>query len=246
MTKSLLPYISRRTIAVVEVPDIVENASDGFHPELLAAPASQNVNPVVNRPTGIDKVSLPVLPAISPRAIAPTPGQQAVVGRKIAQASAAIAQPGFNHSAVKTTRKVSKDASQIVYIDDSPADSRAMSQIVEELGYKYNNIQNPLQALPVLLELKPKLIFLDLVMPFANGYEVCAQIRRISALQHTPIVIVTSNDGIADRVRAKVVGASGFLGKPIQQKKVAKVLQKYLDGEEENAQSEQQSTPVVF
>ena len=247
LTKSLLPYISRRMMTVTELPDLVNHPSDGFHPELLPPGSDNNdINPVANSPVGIDKVTLPVLPIAGREAIAKSKEQQVVIGRKIAQASAAIAQPGFNHSAVRATHKISKDAAQIVYIDDSPADSRTMGKIVEELGYKYNNIQDPLQALPILLELKPKLIFLDLVMPFANGYEVCAQIRRISTLEQTPIVIVTSNDGIADRVRAKVVGASGFLGKPIQQKKVAKVLQKYLDGEAENTVTEHPSAPAVF
>ena len=118
--------------------------------------------------------------------------------------------------------------STVLYIDDSPTDSQTMAQIIQTAGYRYVNIADPLQALPQLLELKPQLIFLDLVMPFANGYELCAQIRRISAFRATPIVIVTNNDGIADRVRAKVVGASGFLGKPIRQKQVLKVLQKYI------------------
>ncbi|MEO1403189.1 MAG: response regulator [Cyanobacteria bacterium J06635_1] len=116
----------------------------------------------------------------------------------------------------------------VTYIDDNPADSQAMAQIIQAAGYQYTNIADPVQALLQLLELKPQLIFLDLVMPIANGYEVCAQIRRISAFKDTPIIIVTNNDGIADRVRAKVVGASGFLGKPINQQRVSKVLKKYL------------------
>ncbi|MBE9060968.1 response regulator [cf. Phormidesmis sp. LEGE 11477] len=129
----------------------------------------------------------------------------------------------------KRTKKAgNKRLPRVVYIDDSPADSRAMSSIVEKLGYEYVNIQDPLQALPMLIELKPKLIFLDLVMPIANGYEVCAQIRRITAFKEIPVVIVTSNDGIADRVRAKLVGASGFMGKPIQEERILKVFQKYL------------------
>lgn len=124
--------------------------------------------------------------------------------------------------------KVYRQAPGIAYIDDSLTDSRAMAEIVKDLGYRYTNIPNPIQALPALIESKPKLIFLDLVMPTANGYEVCAQIRRVSALKNTPVVIVTSNDGIADRVRAKIAGASGFIGKPIRSEKVKKVVKKHL------------------
>ena len=116
----------------------------------------------------------------------------------------------------------------IVYIDDSPNDSQVMGQILTSAGYRFINIQNPVSALPTLIENKPDLIFLDLVMPVANGYEICSQIRRVSSFKNTPVVILTSNDGIVDRVRAKMVGSSGFLAKPIESEKVLATLQKYL------------------
>lgn len=116
----------------------------------------------------------------------------------------------------------------IACIDDSKVDSLTMNQILTKAGYQCIGIQNPVQALPILLEHKPDLIFLDLVMPVANGYEICAQIRRISVFKNTPIIILTSNDGIVDRVRAKVVGSSGFLAKPINPDKVLATLQKYI------------------
>ena len=118
--------------------------------------------------------------------------------------------------------------SLVVCIDDSRIDSQAMNQILTQAGYRCINIQDPVKALPILLEHKPALIFLDLVMPVANGYEICAQIRRISTFKDTPVIILTSNDGIVDRVRAKMVGSSGFLAKPIDSEKVLKVLQRYL------------------
>ncbi|MBT9314808.1 response regulator transcription factor [Leptothoe spongobia] len=118
-------------------------------------------------------------------------------------------------------------STSVVYVDDSPADSEVMAEIVKKAGYSYFNISDSLQALPQLLELKPQLIFLDLVMPMANGYELCAQIRRISAFKKTPIVIVTNNNGIADRLRSRFVGAYGFLHKPIREKYVLKILKKY-------------------
>ncbi|NJO76303.1 MAG: response regulator [Leptolyngbyaceae cyanobacterium RM1_406_9] len=116
----------------------------------------------------------------------------------------------------------------VVYIDDSRFDRIAMGQILLKAGYRFINIQDPLQALPTLIEQKPALIFLDLLMPVTNGYEVCAQIRRVSALKNTPIIMVTSRDGIVDRVRAKLVNATGFIAKPIESDKVLATLQEHL------------------
>lgn len=116
----------------------------------------------------------------------------------------------------------------VAYIDDSLMDSQIMSQIVTKVGLRYINLQDSVLALPMLLENKPSLIFLDLVMPVANGYEICAQIRRTSIFKDTPVIIVTGNDGIVDRVRAKIVRSTDFLAKPIDTNKVLAVLRKYL------------------
>lgn len=119
--------------------------------------------------------------------------------------------------------------STVVYVDDNPLDSQAMAKIIEGAGYGYSNISEPLKALPLLLEIRPKLIFLDLVMPYTNGYEMCSQIRRASVFEKIPIVIVTNNDGIIDRIRARFVGASGFFSKPVRADRVVKVLLKHLE-----------------
>jgi CheY-like chemotaxis protein len=116
----------------------------------------------------------------------------------------------------------------VAYIDDNRFDSLTMNQILSQTGYRFIAIRDPVQALPILLEKKPDLIFLDLLMPITNGYEVCIQIRRVSALKETPVIIVTASDGQLDRARAKLVGASGFISKPIVPTDVLTVLQQYL------------------
>lgn len=128
----------------------------------------------------------------------------------------------------KTLAASKPEASLIAYIDDHKIDGQIMNHILAQMGYRSIHIQDPMQALPLLLEHKPELIFLDLVMPIINGYEACTQIRRVSRFKDTPIIILTSNDGIVDRVRAKIAGSTGFLAKPIQPAKVQIVLQKYL------------------
>ncbi|MGB7251855.1 MAG: response regulator [Phormidesmis sp.] len=208
LTASILPYVSHQLLGLVEVPDIVEDASDGLHPELFKP------NSFANRKT----------PHLSTLKLQTERAQKKPI---ISNPNSLPAHHDGNHRD-KLSRAARNRSSRVIYIDDSPADSRAMSNIVMSLGYQYTNIRDPLQALPMLIELKPELIFLDLVMPIANGYEVCAQIRRISTFKDIPVIIVTSNDSIADRVRARIVGASGFLGKPIQREKVLKVLKKHL------------------
>ena len=90
-------------------------------------------------------------------------------------------------------------------------------------------ITNPLQGISILLDRKPDLIFLDLVMPNTNGYELCTFLRKTSAFQNTPIVILTGHDGVIDRVRAKLSGSSEFLAKPPEPDKVLQVVERFLE-----------------
>lgn len=116
----------------------------------------------------------------------------------------------------------------VVGIDDSYLEKQILERYVRGLGCRFIGIEDPIQALPLLLEYKPDIIFLDLVMPIANGYEICGQIRKITKLKDTPVVILTGNDGIVDRVRAKLVGATDFLGKPIESAQVEQMLQRHI------------------
>ena len=116
----------------------------------------------------------------------------------------------------------------VICIDDNPEVCESMRSIVTDAGYRFIAIQDATQALPRLLENKPDLIFLDLIMPKVNGYEICGQIRRISTFAQIPIVILTGKDGLLDRVRSKVVGASEFTCKPINKHAIVTSLAKYL------------------
>ena len=112
-------------------------------------------------------------------------------------------------------------------IDDSSTVCTRMKQIITGEGSRFFGIQDPMKAIPSLLKNQPDLIFLDLMMPIVNGYELCAQIRRISQAKRIPIVILTGKDGLIDRVRSKVVGANDFIAKPVNQQQVLSILRKY-------------------
>ncbi|OKH25635.1 response regulator [Hydrococcus rivularis NIES-593] len=116
----------------------------------------------------------------------------------------------------------------IACVDDSPLMCQTMEKILTAANYQFVGINDPLRAIAILLARKPDLIFLDLVMPNANGYEICGQLRRMTFFKDTPIVILTGNDGIVDRVRAKMVGSTDFISKPVDPEIVIGTIRKHL------------------
>jgi two-component system, chemotaxis family, response regulator PixG len=157
----------------------------------------------------IESIDLPDLPI-------PTPGNK----------SSPPAQRKRSHPASLPPKTA--PAKLAICIDDNPQVCEIMRAIVTEAGYRFIAIQDATQALPRLLETKPDLIFLDLIMPKINGYEICGQIRRISSFVDVPIVILTDRDGLLDRVRSKVVGATEFISKPISRNAIETAIDRYL------------------
>ena len=139
--------------------------------------------------------------------------------------------------------KVSSKKPLIACIDDSPQICNIMEQIITKAGYRFVGIQQALQAVPSLIAANPDLIFLDIGMPIVNGYEICSQIRRVSKLKHIPVVILTGNDGIVDRVRAKVVGANDFVAKPVEIEKIHEAIAENMPSKAELNQVQGQMTP---
>ena len=122
----------------------------------------------------------------------------------------------------------------IACIDDSPIICQTMESIISEAGYNFVSEMDGLRAIAILLSRKPDLIFLDLVMPNTNGYEICSQLRKLTFFKQTPIVILTGNDGIVDRVRAKMVGSTDFLAKPANSEQVLATISKYVTQKDKN------------
>ena len=117
----------------------------------------------------------------------------------------------------------------IACIDDSPQICQTLGSIITSNNMRFVQIQDAIQAIPTLIENKPDLILLDLMMPVVNGYEVCAQIRRVNKLADIPVIILTGSDGLFDKFRAKVAGSTDFMSKPIAAEKILATINKYLE-----------------
>jgi chemotaxis family two-component system response regulator PixG len=129
----------------------------------------------------------------------------------------------------------------IACIDDSPQICQSLESIITSNNMRFVKIQDAIQALPTLIENKPDLILLDLMMPVVNGYEVCAQIRRVNKLADIPVIILTGSDGLFDKFRAKVAGSTDFMSKPIVAEKLLATINKHLEKETSNLQQQASS-----
>ncbi|MBD2294690.1 response regulator [Anabaena sphaerica FACHB-251] len=116
----------------------------------------------------------------------------------------------------------------VACVDDSLHFCKLLEQIITSNGMRFTSIQDPVQALPNLIQKKPDLIFLDLIMPTVNGHELCAQLRCSSIFAKTPIVILTGSDGVFDQARSKVYGATDFINKSVASDKVLVTINKHL------------------
>lgn len=149
-----------------------------------------------------------------------------------------INPPNHSQKFIINEEKCDSSTPLIACIDDSPQICKIMEHIIADCGYRSISIQESLQALPSVIKANPNLIFLDIGMPIVNGYEICAQLRRVDKFKNIPIVFLTGNDGIIDRVRAKVAGANDFIPKPIEVEKIIKAIDKHISGITSQAESQ--------
>ncbi len=117
---------------------------------------------------------------------------------------------------------------KIVSVDDSPTILREISRLLEEENLSVVTVSDSVKAVMSIIRHRPDLILLDLNMEGINGYELCRIIRNNSRFKDTPIIMVTSNKGLVDKVKARFVGASGYLTKPFTRAELLKIIFMYL------------------
>lgn len=124
---------------------------------------------------------------------------------------------------------INPDLYQIACIDDSPLILDEMERFLGNKGkYQLTKLEDPIQASKTIFRLKPDLILMDITMPDINGYKLCSLFRSSAALADTPIIMVTGNKGLVDRVRANLVGATDYLAKPFTEQDLLTLVEKYL------------------
>ena len=126
------------------------------------------------------------------------------------------------------SQKQDEDRPVIACIDDSQTVQNSVKLTLEFQGYKVLCLLDPTQAMTKLMHTPPMLILMDISMPDINGYELCQLLRKSPSLKSVPILMLSSRDGMLDKLKAKMMGANDYLTKPFTPTDLVNLINKYV------------------
>lgn len=109
----------------------------------------------------------------------------------------------------------------ILVIDDEPYILRSLSYLLTREGYQVETATNGEEGLARVRSLQPPLVFLDIMMPNMNGYEVCEQVKQDPSLAGTYVIMLSAKGQQIDRERGLLGGADEYMTKPFSPRDVA-------------------------
>ena len=103
---------------------------------------------------------------------------------------------------------------KVMIIDDSKTIRRTAETLLKKAGCEVITATDGFEALSKITDQNPDVIFIDIMMPRLDGYQTCALIKNNHIYKNTPVILLTSKDGLFDRARGRVVGSDQYLTKP--------------------------------
>mgnify|MGYP001181022919 CR=1 FL=1 len=108
-----------------------------------------------------------------------------------------------------------KSVRNILVVDDSSTSTFLMESFLEENGYKVMVAEDGQKAINILEQQTPDVVFLDLMMPKKSGFEVLTEIRSNQKTKDIPVIIISAKTEQADILKAKEIGATEYIYKPV-------------------------------
>jgi twitching motility two-component system response regulator PilG len=118
-------------------------------------------------------------------------------------------------------------ASKVLVIDDSNTIRRSAEIFLKQGGYEVVLAEDGFDALSKVNDHNPDVIFCDILMPRLDGYQTCAIIKRNPRFAMTPVIMLSSKDGLFDKARGRMVGSQDYLTKPFTKDQLLEVVAQY-------------------
>lgn len=116
---------------------------------------------------------------------------------------------------------------KVMVIDDSNTIRRSAEIFLKSSGCQVILAEDGFDALAKISNEHPDLIFVDIMMPRLDGYQTCSLIKRNARYKTTPVIMLSSKDGLFDRARGRMVGSDQYLTKPFTQDTLIEAVQIY-------------------
>ncbi len=129
---------------------------------------------------------------------------------------------------IKPKLEVKRDRKKILVVDDSPTTRKVVVLTLKQKGYAIVEAQDGLEALSKIDEERPDLILLDIILPKMDGYRILSIIKENKELRDIPVILLTSKDGIINKVKGKLAGSAAYLTKPFEPRELISTVRKHI------------------
>lgn len=119
---------------------------------------------------------------------------------------------------------------KVMVIDDSKTIRRTAETLLSKAGCEVITAIDGFDALAKIADTQPAIIFVDIMMPRLDGYQTCALIKNNSTYQNTPVIMLSSKDGLFDRAKGRIVGSDQYLTKPFSKDELLSAIRDHVKG----------------
>ncbi|MFA5684370.1 MAG: response regulator [Lysobacteraceae bacterium] len=116
---------------------------------------------------------------------------------------------------------------RVMVIDDSKTIRRTAETLLKKEGCEVTTATDGFEALAKIADYKPEIIFVDIMMPRLDGYQTCALIKNNQLFRRTPVIMLSSKDGLFDKARGRIVGSEEYLTKPFTRDELLDTVRRF-------------------
>jgi twitching motility two-component system response regulator PilG len=117
---------------------------------------------------------------------------------------------------------------KVMVVDDSKTIRRTAETLLKKEGCEVLTAVDGFEALAKISDQKPAIIFVDIMMPRLDGYQTCALVKNNPQFRNTPVIMLSSKDGLFDKARGRIVGAEQYLTKPFTRDELLNAIRRHV------------------
>ena len=117
---------------------------------------------------------------------------------------------------------------KVMVIDDSKTIRRTAESLLKKAGCEVTTATDGFEALAMIADHHPDVIFVDIMMPRLDGYQTTALIKNNKVFKGTPVIMLSSKDGLFDRARGRIVGSEQYLTNPFTKEELLGAIRKHV------------------